>query len=506
MTMNAGNNDIILQSLRDGNLELLLAIDRKKIKTAFVNFQAVVLLNLDCLDLSDADEGLVTAFRCLQQVARLLYNFDPRKTECSFTQERWRHMLDDQIQFGMIKETLACGTSSVSQGVAHKKFKHLQLTSFELPPIQVLLNGGTGGVKAQIYWQDPNDKITRCLAEIKELACNPNPQNQIFPHAGYKPSKKGPDADIEERYLAEFMHVVSQRLAQIQTAITSRHKKKVLAVYCAFVTGPLREHWETGNAATMEIAMRRYWSAFSYVLPWDGQSFFMAQKMEGDLEQVATKCMYKQLYQCKLVSTPMRIVETWGKGRGSVQMGPFQGSCAGENGQHQFLCEFKQRLETTHHLAELFYKDWYISGDMPIIALKSQFALLYEQSPTLRGALVALSQPNIMQAEEVKQKTDSVVLRDVADPSLLTLCKQMETHAVQLSKCAHQGNTERHAVQLTTCVHHEEKEQFIAQVKLMSGTAAALCEALDTYTEFQEAVRAFHRELQALIVAKEAST
>jgi len=487
--MNAGNNDIILQSLRDGKLELLLAMDRKKIKTAFVGVQAVALLNLDCLDLSDADEGLVTAFRCLQQVVRLLYDFDPRKTECSFTQEQWRHMLNDQVQFGTIKETLACGTSSVSQGVAHKKFKHLQ-TSLELLPIQVLLNCGTGGVKAQIYWQDPNDKITRCLGEIKELASNPNPQHQTFVHAGYKPSKKGPDALIEERYLAEFMHVVSQRLAQIQTAITNRHKKKVLAIYCAFVTGPLREHWEMGHAATMDIAMRRYWSAFSYVMPWDGKSFFMSQKMEGDLEQVATKCMYKQLHQCKLVSSPVRIVETWGKGRGSVQMGPFQASCVGENGQHQFLCEFKERLEKTKQLAESFYKDWNVSGDMPIIALKSQFALLYEQSPTLRGALVALSQPNVRETEEAKHKTDSVMLRGIADPSLLMLSKQMETHAAQLATCARGG----------------DKEQFIAEVTSMSLTTDALAKALDTYIEFQQAVREFHREIQSLILPKKEST
>ncbi len=311
--------------------------------------------------------GFNTLVKCVRSM--FAYNF-----VIPGNQIAWNNFLE-RLSFGLIKETVEHGTTSVSFGVAQTiKWKKSDV-------IMGFGNGGTGGLKIQIVEQVTLLDETQFLKmgfESKGTGEEPNVNALQLGH--WIPEKKS-DFKSESKKL-----VVS--IQKLKEQCKKRGFQTRMKLY-TFTTGPSRAVWEKSQSQeekdAMEADARAFYNSHGdadvIFEPWNGETFFMTQKEEAEMESKAAAALYKNLIDARLLQSNVTLVDTWGLGAGSCQFGQHLGIPIGMKDSEKpifqdIVAKFEFALDQGLAVELLDQSQTYPSDANLVIALKSGFALL----------------------------------------------------------------------------------------------------------------------------------
>lgn len=289
------------------------------------------------------------------------------------------------IALGLIKDTQRYGNTSVSMGAAKNKFRE-NPTSDSIG----FLNCGTGGIKYQLY------SSRGCL----HLKSEHKPKNGALPSlleiGRYKPANYG----INNAQQHTIKSLAQELARELEHPDLPWAQERNIPVY-AFLTGPLREHWERADGAEkqqLESKMRELFEPFQ-IKPW-ANSYFMSQDEEGTLELLGSQRMYANLVEAEQLETGTMVVGSLGIGKGSSQW------MVQEVDGTMTLVGLKAGMTNVAKLAQLSqtltenyqdpvkwknFKQTFLAAGKGVIALKSGAALLIENKAfaALKAELVA---------------------------------------------------------------------------------------------------------------------
>ena len=345
--------------------------------------------------LADKDLEKLRVYNLLVGILRKLFAFRPwnhirGEAACTFTADQWNEALEGLL-LGFVKDTAAHGTSSVSMGTSHRKFR-----SDVVFRKNIFVNGncGTGSMKGQIYVRLSNDSAY-CLGENKEGKVNPN--FNAVQIGSFLPPNAVPRstfvAQLREWYAAwerDCNSVWGFSLDTVEAEL--------------FITGPARAHYydkcdETAQREMDEEVKRLVQEAAPcFDSSMRRGSFFMKQKAEADFEAAGTAAMYENLWENGLLQTPFLVTGSAGCGRGSIQFLRFLTSQT----DTPFVMEALERGLYQENLANDFFADLFrfTRQDLPVLwAMKSLFAMYFNLRPKLQEELLRRSQ-ELKQAQE----------------------------------------------------------------------------------------------------------
>jgi hypothetical protein len=344
--------------------------------------------------------------------------------------------IKDKLAIGLIKDTNEYGNTSVSMGAAVEHFskhnEHDQNNNNKNNDI-VFLNCGTGGIKYQHYVKQ--NGIIRIEKEHK-------PQNQTGPNSLkigdiYTPSKIVEEKRIDisipfERNQLQFVNELTGFLSGLPDK-ENKPTSPLISLHApivAFVTGTVREKWETASKAKLNADiemydnyMEKYFGGFpendqdmksderiAIKIPYpsnERKSYYMTQNMEGNLELSGTRHMYNNILSAKKLNVGTAVVASVGIGRGSCQFsiynddvnkiqifGVDKGMTVGEDQRDKLIQGFGEAVKkgfnygiTVNNFLNM------CNVSTPVIALKSGASLFFENNPDIKYSLLKLANP-----------------------------------------------------------------------------------------------------------------
>lgn len=335
------------------------------------------------------------------------------------------------LAIGLIKDTIKYGNTSVSMGAAVEHFsKHPdydEKTNSGPDDDVVFLNCGTGGIKYQYYVR--RDGIIRIEKEHK-------PQNQTGPNSlkigTYTPTKEvngeKEDASIQfERNQLQFVNELTNILSGLPDKMNKPTRPPITlhAPIVAFVTGTVRAKWEKASKdekKQYDLYMENYFGGFpednkdtssveriAIKIPHpsnEHKSYYMEQNMEGNLELLGTRQMYKNIVAGNRLDQGTVVIATVGIGKGSCQFSIHDDdinrvkifsieegmSASGDDHKETFLKEGFGRVVTggftrNNHILQRFIS-MCAPPSIPVIALKSGASLFFESCPDIKNWLI----------------------------------------------------------------------------------------------------------------------
>lgn len=286
---------------------------------------------------------------------------------------RWKQ-LRDKVQLGLVKDTKQYGNTSVSMGAA-KISRFDERAGF--------LNCGSRGIKYQMYSKAGG--VLHLEAEFKpKQGASPN----CLQVGGFQPKQPASFDECRRLLLAELQN-------------DQMPWRGMDIPQYAFVTGTIRNYWEGANAeerARLELAMEQLFASTG--IQRLGNSFFITQDEEGQLELLGSRAMYANLAQAGLLDTETEVVASFGIGGGSCQWMVLKSDGQTELIAHKAgmnnLAELAKVSETVlnayTNMSKLnVFLDALEQVEHPVIALKSGCALLLEMKdyPSIKQSLVS---------------------------------------------------------------------------------------------------------------------
>lgn len=218
---------------------------------------------------------------------------------------------DLPIQVGLIKATSDCGNSSVSMGLAWIYFRNK-------PDNQALgvLNCGTGGVRLQLYVRTKG--TVSCLLEYKPAGAGKGVFSNLRV-GSYSPTNVAKEQSAQElkEEISTLLLNAPWNNVKLRVKLAKQFKirthDKLHIPLVAFVSGTIRNYWEkklTADSKEADMIEEKINSVLesvvgsesyaSSVLALEGKrSFFIKQRVEGQMELVGCRALYSQFAASK---------------------------------------------------------------------------------------------------------------------------------------------------------------------------------------------------------------
>ncbi len=377
--------------------------------------------------------GPVTVYETLLACVGMLFAYTPTSLD-KFTIEEWHKFLY-RIYFGVIKETEDFGTTSVSQGVAEYRFRKLEM---EAPEIMGFINNGTGASKFQV-------------CKVRTLTKDIDIVHMLFECKG-----TGEEPSLNSMRIGSFIpkneiakDEQTKRLNKSLDMLRNELKLKGLPlkiVLSAFITGPLRLHFEQNKLEQeiMEKEVHEFFQSHEFdkdevsIVPWNHESYFMTQTQESEMECLAAESLYSNLAKANLIDKNIVVFETWGVGRGSCQMGKFLVPLGMDSS-----IEFKANIPA-HYLKELkdgLANDLYARfKNLPesanlVIALKSGFAMLLENKQN-QWVIQSIRNAETVELHVVPTDKNKKIIKDIGKEiaSIAAIMEHAQMRLVKIEK------------------------------------------------------------------------
>lgn len=327
------------------------------------------------LDKNQGDQEVTNGFQSMLAALKDLY-YIPN--------ERWL-AVRDKVEVGLVKATRNCGNTSVSMGLA-EVYLSRELKKPNGHRTVAFLNCGTGGVKMQMY-ACKRDGVVFALMEAKPRKCSLS----AVEISGYVPKQEVLDAQgiAQPLRVEEFVGMLDDELKKApwnRKELEAPMRKFLDAQnqappeVFAFITGSIRGYWAKGAAKTAlesvvsQMFAGRALPATAIVDP-ESTSYFIKQQVEGAMELVAAKSMYKYIGFAVPQYRDKEVVASLGIGSGSSQWTDQRDTVSIPHGMlSQYLLSNLGRDIVKHYRDPANFEHFVSSVEKvsrPIIALKS---------------------------------------------------------------------------------------------------------------------------------------